>query len=254
MQKTKEDTAENEIRVAAGGQVSKYLGYAFRILNRSDFNSVTIRATGNAIVKALILIELVKRRIGNLHQLSKIHSMMILDKYEPKVEGLEPIEQSRRVTAFDCVLSKEPLDETDPGYQPPKEAEERTPNNKPSHKPAPATPATAPRGRGRGTRARGETGPRPARRYNDDSEVAIESHDRRHAKYYDERRADEPNHRGRGRGEHPMRARGRGAPRGTRGVRGGHEEPREPVRPPRERSADRGTAPPRRGADRRDRR
>jgi len=57
--------------------VSKYLGYAFRILNRSSFKFITVRATGNAIVKALILIELVKRRIGNLHQLNKIHSMEI---------------------------------------------------------------------------------------------------------------------------------------------------------------------------------
>ena len=83
--------------------------------------------TGNAIVKALILIELVKRRIGNLHQLSKIHSMEIQDKYVPKIEGLPPIEEIRRVTAFDCILSKDQLDENDPGYQKPKEGEDRLP-------------------------------------------------------------------------------------------------------------------------------
>ena len=67
VQKEKEETAENEIRVAVVGKVSSYLGYAFRILNKSEHRSLTIRATGNAIVKALILIELVKRRIGELH-------------------------------------------------------------------------------------------------------------------------------------------------------------------------------------------
>lgn len=177
--------------------------------------------------------------------------MMILDKYEPKVEGLEPIEQSRRVTAFDCILSKEPLDETDPGYQPPKEAEERTPNPKPRAK---APPATNTRARGRG-RGRGD-GPRPPRRYNDDSVAAIESHDRRerNQRFNDERREHDPAPRGRAREPQPMRGRGRAAPRGIRGGRGAHEEPREPVRPPRERSADRTTQPPRRGADRRDRR
>jgi len=60
-------TAENEIRVQAKGQIKNYLGYAFRILNKTDHRSLSIRATGNAIVKALILIELVKRRVGNLH-------------------------------------------------------------------------------------------------------------------------------------------------------------------------------------------
>ena len=56
------------MRVAVAGKVSSYLGYAFRILKKeSEHKSLTIRATGNAIVKALILIELVKRRIGDLH-------------------------------------------------------------------------------------------------------------------------------------------------------------------------------------------
>jgi DNA-binding protein len=106
--------------------VSSYLGYAFRILNqKSSHNQLTIRATGNAIVKALILIELVKRRIGDLHQLNKIHSTVIVDVYKPKVEGLEQIEQNRRVTALDCILSKVPLDKSEVGYQEPEPKEER---------------------------------------------------------------------------------------------------------------------------------
>ena len=50
-----DQAAENEIRVAAKGQIKGYLGYAFRILNKSDHRDLTIKATGNAIVKALIL-------------------------------------------------------------------------------------------------------------------------------------------------------------------------------------------------------
>jgi DNA-binding protein len=65
---------ENEIRVTAKGQIKKQLGYALRIFNQTDFPSLEIRGTGNAIVKALILIELVKRRVGNLHQVNTITS------------------------------------------------------------------------------------------------------------------------------------------------------------------------------------
>ena len=54
--------------------------------------SLEIRATGNAIVKALILVELVKRRVGDLHQLNRITSTEIVDEFEPMVEGLEKIE------------------------------------------------------------------------------------------------------------------------------------------------------------------
>ena len=75
--KQQEPTAENEIRVAAKGQIKNYLGYAFRILNKTNHTSLKIRATGNAIVKANILIELVKRRVGDLHQLNSIYSMVI---------------------------------------------------------------------------------------------------------------------------------------------------------------------------------
>lgn len=119
--------------------------------------------------------------------------MVIVDKYEPKVEGLPPQETTRRVTAFDCILSKEQLDEKDPGYQAPKPPEEPQvnrpavprKNTNPVSKPrqnteakekqntepkerAPAEPRN--RGANRGTR-----GVRPQRRYNDDTDVQADT-------------------------------------------------------------------------------
>lgn len=52
--------------VAAKGQIKNYLGYAFRILNKTNHRNLKIRATGNAIVKALILIELIKRKVSEI--------------------------------------------------------------------------------------------------------------------------------------------------------------------------------------------
>lgn len=111
-----EPTAENEIHVAAKGHIKNYLGYAFRILNKTNHQQLKIRATGNAIVKANILIELVKRRVGDLHQLNSIYSMVI-SSAEEKLG--EKIETKRRVTAMDTLLSKTALDPKDPGYQEP---------------------------------------------------------------------------------------------------------------------------------------
>jgi DNA-binding protein len=65
--KEKTKTAENEIRITSRGQIKKYLGYALRVFNKTEHKSLVIKATGNAIVKALILIEIVKRRHGDLH-------------------------------------------------------------------------------------------------------------------------------------------------------------------------------------------
>ena len=86
--KPKEKTEENEIRVTSKGQIKSYLGYAFRVLDKTDHDSLVISATGNAIVKALILIELVKRRIGNLHQINEISSREMVDVFDPNIEGL----------------------------------------------------------------------------------------------------------------------------------------------------------------------
>ena len=85
---------------------------------------MTIRATGNAIVKALILIELVKRRVGELHSRNRIYSLEIKSEEESKIDPTTKIETKRRVTAMDTELSKDQLDENDAGYQRPEPKEE----------------------------------------------------------------------------------------------------------------------------------
>jgi DNA-binding protein len=59
--KPKEKTEDNEIRVTAKGIIKNYLGYADKIIKSEDHNELIISATGNAISKALILIEQIKR-------------------------------------------------------------------------------------------------------------------------------------------------------------------------------------------------
>ena len=116
------ETAENEIMVAAKGKIKSYLGYAFRILNKTDYRQLKIKATGNAIVKALILVELIKKKVGefhnyDLHQSNNIYSMEIVSMEQSKIEGMEANEARRRVAAMDTILSKDALDEKEPGYQ-----------------------------------------------------------------------------------------------------------------------------------------
>jgi ribonuclease P/MRP protein subunit RPP25 len=125
--KPKEKTEENEIRVTSKGFIRNYVTYAEKVLEKEDQRSLIISATGNAIVKALILIEMVKRRVGDLHQVNEITSREMVDYFEPMIEGLESIEQKRRVTAMKTVLSKDPLDNENIGYQTPEPKEELPP-------------------------------------------------------------------------------------------------------------------------------
>lgn len=114
-------------------------------MDKTDHKYLTVRATGNAIVKALILIELVKRRKGDLHQLNQIYSIEIVTMETSNVEGIGTFENRRRVTAMDTILSREILTKEDiqktgdskdplggysfvdhPGYQKPEPKEEMT--------------------------------------------------------------------------------------------------------------------------------
>jgi len=42
--------------------------------------------------------------------------MVLEDEFEPMIEGMEKIKQTRRVTAMDTILSKDPLDKNNVGY------------------------------------------------------------------------------------------------------------------------------------------
>jgi ribonucleases P/MRP protein subunit RPP25 len=123
--KAKPQTEENEIRVTLKGEIKKYLGYALRVLTKTDMNSLKIISTGNAMLKGLMLIEIVKRRVGGLYQINKIDSYEIDVEYEPELEGLPKITQKRRVVYFECNLYKYlQFNSYEVGYQEPDERDD----------------------------------------------------------------------------------------------------------------------------------
>merc|ERR1712060_512259 len=83
---------------------------------------VVIKATGNALTKAVTLAEVIKRRFKDLHQITSLGRTEIVDEYEPLEEGLDKVTDIRSVSIIEIKLSKELLDTTDKGYQPPIDA------------------------------------------------------------------------------------------------------------------------------------
>merc|ERR1712151_364889 len=63
--------------------------------------------------------EVIKRRFKGLHQITKIGSQEIVDEYEPLEEGLDMVTETRSLPFVEIKLSKEELDTSDKGYQPP---------------------------------------------------------------------------------------------------------------------------------------
>merc|ERR1712060_161879 len=111
-----------EIRVTAAGSVSAYVSRAAKVVNELEKQQVVIKATGNALTKAVTLAEVIKRRFKDLHQITSLGRTEIVDEYEPLEEGLDRVTDTRTVSVVEITLSKEPLDTSDKGYQPPIDA------------------------------------------------------------------------------------------------------------------------------------
>jgi len=119
-QRPPETVKENEVRVTAGGKQRAVITYAVALLEERQAKEITIRALGQAIYKAVGIVEIVKRRVPGLHQLTQLDSVDTVEKYEPTEEGLDPIVQNRTVSSIIIRLSvTAPADTNQPGYQPP---------------------------------------------------------------------------------------------------------------------------------------
>ncbi|VFQ63188.1 unnamed protein product [Cuscuta campestris] len=110
---------ENEIRITSQGRMRSYITYAMTLLQEKGADEIVFKAMGRAINKTVTMVELIKRRIVGLHQLTTITSTGITDTYEPLEEGLLPLESTRHVSMITISLSKKELDTKAVGYQPP---------------------------------------------------------------------------------------------------------------------------------------
>ncbi|KAK8566158.1 hypothetical protein V6N13_021229 [Hibiscus sabdariffa] len=144
---------ENEVRITTQGRIRNYITYATTLLLEKGSNEIVLKAMGRAINKTVMIAELIKRRIADLHQITSIGSTDITDIWEPLEEGLLPLEITRHVSMITLTLSKKELDTSSTGYQAPLQADQVKPLNEYEEDGAPESPQK-PRGRGRGGRGR----------------------------------------------------------------------------------------------------
>ncbi|WRX31023.1 DNA/RNA-binding protein Alba-like - like 8 [Theobroma cacao] len=184
---------ENEIRITSQGRMRSYITYAMTLLQEKGSNEIVFKAMGRAINKTVTIVELIKRRIVGLHQITSIGSTDITDIWEPLEEGLLPLETTRHVSMITITLSKKELNTSSVGYQPPLPADQVKPSAEIDHE-----GEGSPNGRGRGRGGRG----RPRSRGNGFVSVEYEDGGWDRNRGYARGRG-----RGRGRG---FRGRGRG--------------------------------------------
>ncbi|XP_041649559.1 ribonuclease P protein subunit p25-like protein [Cheilinus undulatus] len=109
---------------------------------------IIFTASGKGVSKAITCAEIVKRRVKGLHQLTKLLYSTVVEVWEPlePTAGLDSLTVNRNLPAIWILLSREPLDISQPGYQPPgrydllwaqsvsKEEERGSTGQRPGHK------------------------------------------------------------------------------------------------------------------------
>ncbi|CAL0328693.1 unnamed protein product [Lupinus luteus] len=143
---------ENEIRITSQGRMRNYITYALTLLQEKGSNEIVFKAMGRAINKTVTIVELIKRRVVGLHQNTAIGSTDITDTWEPLEEGLLPLETTRHVSMITITLSKNELNTSSVGYQPPLPADQVKPSTDFDYE---GEVSPNGRGRARGGRGRG---------------------------------------------------------------------------------------------------
>ncbi|XP_072253871.1 ribonuclease P protein subunit p25-like protein [Leuresthes tenuis] len=82
---------------------------------------IVFTASGKGVSKAITCAEIVKRRLKGLHQLTRLLYSTVVEVWEPlePAAGLDSLTVSRKLPAIWILLSREPLDCSQSGYQAP---------------------------------------------------------------------------------------------------------------------------------------
>uniref|UniRef100_A0A2R5LHC9 Putative ribonuclease p protein n=1 Tax=Ornithodoros turicata TaxID=34597 RepID=A0A2R5LHC9_9ACAR len=115
------DLQENcvHMKVNANCKIRNILGFAITAFKDATKKQMVFSGSGHGINKMITCVEIMKRKFKNLHQLNKICYQKIDEIWEPKTEDLDKLKVEREIPAMHILLSKEPLDTNEFGYQGP---------------------------------------------------------------------------------------------------------------------------------------
>lgn len=117
-----------EMRVKEGTKIRNLLHFAISRLQGEGHvdpvSQVMFTGLGRAITKTITCAEIVKRKVQGLHQVSKLQYMNIQELWQNQ-EG-ERMNVCKTVPSIYILLSKEPLDPQELGYQSPTETNSRS--------------------------------------------------------------------------------------------------------------------------------
>ncbi|XP_028673314.1 ribonuclease P protein subunit p25-like protein [Erpetoichthys calabaricus] len=110
-----------EMKVKDGSKIRNLVGFAIRHMEKEEARCIVFTGSGNAVCKAISCVEILKQHIKGLHQVTKLLYKLTEELWEPlePTAGLDSLTVKRNVPAIYVLLSKDPLDVSESGYQAP---------------------------------------------------------------------------------------------------------------------------------------
>ncbi|XP_053575856.1 ribonuclease P protein subunit p25 [Bombina bombina] len=112
-----------QMRVKEGSKIRNLITYALGYMESEAAGQIIFSAHGRAVTKAVTCVEILKRQVVGLHQVTKVQYKTLHEVWEqkgPKVQSPAPSLTVQKYLPSICILlSKVPLDPQETGYQPP---------------------------------------------------------------------------------------------------------------------------------------
>ncbi|XP_013391182.1 ribonuclease P protein subunit p25-like protein [Lingula anatina] len=107
------------MKVSPGSKIKNLLGFAMKKFKDPEVKQITWNGAGTGTTKVISCAEIMKRKVKGLHQITRARYKRIEEYWEPKLEGLDRLKVNRNIPALTILLSKDPLDTEEMGYQAP---------------------------------------------------------------------------------------------------------------------------------------
>ncbi|NXF11747.1 RPP25 protein, partial [Smithornis capensis] len=112
-----------EMKVKEGSKIRNLMNFAMAQMELKGSRQIVFSGCGRAVTKTITCVEIMKRKLGGLHQVTKVRYKTVLEVWEN--QNLLPDSPAQNLTVHKnvpsiCILlSRDPLDPNQTGYQPP---------------------------------------------------------------------------------------------------------------------------------------
>ncbi|XP_035192010.1 ribonuclease P protein subunit p25 [Oxyura jamaicensis] len=112
-----------EMKVKEGSKIRNLMSFAMAQMELKGSRQIVFSGCGRAVTKTITCVEIMKRKLGGLHQVTKVRYKTLLEVWEnqdpPPGTAAQNLTVHKNVPSICILLSRDPLDPNQTGYQPP---------------------------------------------------------------------------------------------------------------------------------------